>query len=422
MIHRPFASALFRIPWTALFVGVGVLLAAPMIGWAAPTAILPGGGWQTNSAGATLSLVGTSALTTVANGYSGTSFADPSNFGPQVPLSTTGTNFSTNPVGTQVTSGTDIAYAAGNSIVPSHFNGAGPYQPGTTAAIIAGAYPGTTPTMSMRTRAPNEISNPGPPATLPSGFAYLASDVVNLQGMAQGMSYALQMDYAPNVESTDPVSSGVPSPTSDAYYDAPGGRLFLGVLSAMPGGGETIWHNSNVNNVDTVGSWVPVTVGRKTTYVWQPGAPAVGTLAFGWAQPNNVTGWLTTVGSGGNTEAYGSGSPYDGKVVKNGSTYVNDANHPYLGSFADFWAEVTTSSPTTGGGPVTSLDQIRSAWGIDVTNHTAWAVLDQAAGVFAVVPEPSTFSLLASGGCCLGAVAWRKHRQAQKRRTVAKKA
>lgn len=304
------------------------------------------------------------------------------------------------------------------------------YQPGTSAAIIAGTIGGSgTISMSWRTRAPGEVVNSGGPSVLPAGAASLASQVVNLQGMTAGTTYVMQMDFSPGVETTGTVVNGVPDPASSAYHDAPSGRLSLAKLSSPPGGGFAVWHNAVTDNVDSLGTWTPVTSGRKTTYVYAAGAPAVGAEAYGWADPQtaDVTAWLDAISSA------------DGSLPKILGSYVNDSTHPFLGSFNSFLTEVEQSAvyPPTGA-PFTfsGLDDIRGAWGVDISNNTVWAVLDQSGGVFAVdpgrsatdrfggsvlsvptlslatVPEPGTLGLLGASGLCLAAAAWRRRRRA----------
>jgi hypothetical protein len=58
-----------------------------------------------------------------------------------------------------------------------------------------------------------------------------------------------------------------------------------------------------------------------------------------------------------------------------------------------------------------TLDQLAGSSGVDLTNHEAWAVLDNAGGDFAVVPEPSTFALLGAAAAVL--LAYRLRRRCQ---------
>jgi hypothetical protein len=60
-----------------------------------------------------------------------------------------------------------------------------------------------------------------------------------------------------------------------------------------------------------------------------------------------------------------------------------------------------------------ALTDLLGYWGVDTQTDEAWAVLDQN-GSFAVVPEPGTISLLATGGLGLAAYVWRRRRSAGK--------
>jgi hypothetical protein len=91
---------------------------------------------------------------------------------------------------------------------------------GSTAELVGGSNTSgspTTITMTWRNRADVETAAGGTHPPLPVGEAYLASDVVDLEGV-QGVM-ALQMNYSPAVESA-----------TDAHFDSLDGALFLGWL------------------------------------------------------------------------------------------------------------------------------------------------------------------------------------------------
>jgi hypothetical protein len=56
-----------------------------------------------------------------------------------------------------------------------------------------------------------------------------------------------------------------------------------------------------------------------------------------------------------------------------------------------------------------TLGELVGSWGVDLTNHQAWAVVDNGSGNFAVVPEPSTFALL--GTAAAGLLVYRLRRR-----------
>jgi hypothetical protein len=48
-----------------------------------------------------------------------------------------------------------------------------------------------------------------------------------------------------------------------------------------------------------------------------------------------------------------------------------------------------------------TMDDLAGSWGVDVEKHESWAIVNNGGGDFAVVPEPSTFALLAAAAAAL---------------------
>ena len=228
------------------------------------------------------------------------------------------------------------------------------FAPGANAAIIAGTFApsssaSTGITMSWRTRSPTEQDKytvGAIPGLLPSKAAYLASDVLSLQGQAAGTDYVLQMDFSNEVETP-----------GDQMNDITAGKdLFLGEL---------------VNAGSANANWVNA-VSRNTS---------VG--AYAW-QPSDLTETLA-------------------------STYTSPAHpstQPYIGSFQSFLNSTYIQGGVVHYFYEHSLDQLRGTWGIDTSSDTAWAVLDVGSGIFAVVPEPATIRLVAGGMLSLAMGFW----------------
>ena len=74
------------------------------------------------------------------------------------------------------------------------------------------------------------------------------------------------------------------------------------------------------------------------------------------------------------------------------------AEQGYNGTFAAFQSQFGTN-----------LSSYVGAWGVNTTGNEAWAVLNHASE-FAVVPEPSAWTLLAIGGVALCGLAISKRR------------
>ena len=102
--------------------------------------------------------------------------------------------------------------------------GSGPNVLGSTAALMAGDNSGddTTVTMQWRNRAEVERAGTAEHPPLPDWAAYLASNVLDLQGISG--PFALQIHYSQAVEST-----------YDEQFDAPSGQLYLGWLDPASG-------------------------------------------------------------------------------------------------------------------------------------------------------------------------------------------
>ena len=84
-------------------------------------------------------------------------------------------------------------------------------------------------------------------------------------------------------------------------------------------------------------------------------------------------------------------------VLGNTGNNATSAEQNYQGSYAAFAATYGTTTSSYIG-----------AYGVDMTNHEAWAVLNHV-GDFAV-PEPGTLALLAAGLIGLLVYAWRKRK------------
>ncbi len=61
-----------------------------------------------------------------------------------------------------------------------------------------------------------------------------------------------------------------------------------------------------------------------------------------------------------------------------------------------------------------SLSQLVGSWGVDLTNHEAWSIVDNGGGDFAVVPEPSTFALMGTAAAGLLVYRLRRRRRQEK--------
>jgi hypothetical protein len=208
--------------------------------------------------------------------------------------------------------GNDGLYAGISSTVDS-----GPGNLGSTAELTAGSNDSGSPTtvsMSWRDRATTETMPGCPSSPLPIGAGYLASDVVNLQGV-NGI-FALQMSYSPGVESA-----------ADAAYDGPHGDLYLG-----------------------------------------------------WFDPANQK-WRN--------------------AANRSLSLGPDSKGPFQGSFADFWSQQPSDA---------QLPSYLGDWGVDIDDHTAWAVLDGLNGQFAVVPEPGTMAMVAAGALAFLPLLWRRRK------------
>lgn len=88
-------------------------------------------------------------------------------------------------------------------------------------------------------------------------------------------------------------------------------------------------------------------------------------------------------------------------VDGNSGNNATAAEQGYQGSFDDFQNVYGTS-----------VGQYVGAWGVDTTNHQAWAVLNHASdfsvNTVAAVPEPTTLALLATGVLMLLGYGWRR--------------
>ena len=76
-----------------------------------------------------------------------------------------------------------------------------------------------------------------------------------------------------------------------------------------------------------------------------------------------------------------------------------DQQANYQGSWASFWKANSADG----------LTNLVGSWGVDPVNDQAWVVLPSGgAGVYAVVPEPGTFSLLSVAGIGFGMIMVRR--------------
>jgi hypothetical protein len=258
--------------------------------------------------------------------------------------------------------GTKLSVAASSN--PIYQPSSDFFNPGSDAAILAGNFVSTsngsvgTIVMKWRTRSQTEMDkSAGTANILPTNAKYLASDVMQLSGQKPGYDYVLQMDFSNQVE--------VPT---DQFNDILAGRaLFLGELNGA-GNGSASWVNAVHNNVPST-----------------DGLSAVG--AYAW-QPNDGTS---------QSNKWVSGTTVSGQ--------------PFLGSFEDFLdSTYVAQDGTVHHFYEHPLDQLRGTWGVDLSTDTAWAVLDNGGGIFAVVPEPGSIGLLVVGMVCLAFGVWRRRR------------
>ncbi len=197
---------------------------------------------------------------------------------------------------------------------------------------------------------------------LPSKAAYLASEVLDLQGQAAGNAaggaaadYVLQMDFSNEVETP-----------GDQMNDITANKdLFLGMLTGS--GTATQWVNAVSKNVVSVDAMPSV-----GAYSWRP-ATELGSFPYGTSPPVAAT-------------------------------------QPYIGSFQSFLNSTYLQGGQNHYFYEKSLDQLRGTWGIDTSTDTAWAVLDVGSGIFAVVPEPATIRLVAGGMLSLAMGFWWRRR------------
>ena len=259
----------------------------------------------------------------------------------------------------------------GSSINPSR---ATPslYQPGTTAAIIAGNYvpdgTGNPLTMQWRTRTPNEmLTQTGSYWNLPNTAAYLASDAVQLSGQRVGTDFVMEMDFSNQQEKPD-----------DQMYDIMANKgLYLGILGNI--NDQTQWINAvYYNSQSEVKGPVHIVNGKPTQA--SEYQPAVG--AYAW-NPSAQTGTFSK-----NTVS----------------------SQPYLGSFQSFLNSTYIEDGQVHYFYEHSLDELRSTWGVNTSTDTAWAVLDVGSNIFAVVPEPATIRLMAAGLLTAGIGVWWRRR------------
>jgi hypothetical protein len=122
----------------------------------------------------------------------------------------------------------------------------------------------------------------------------------------------------------------------------------------------------------------------------------VGAIYLGYLSTNNSTGhnqWYNAIATSANGVSDGNSG-----IGTNAVTQFNGS-----------WATFMNTLPANGGGEGESLQQLLGSWGVDLTNDTAWAVINHDNADFAVVPEPATWALLLAGG--LGLVFVRRIRR-----------
>ncbi len=292
-------------------------------------------------------------------------------------------------------SGTDGANSAS---VPG--GGYGPFLHSTTqtasgnvgggaplyAQILAGYNSGTytgnntaAVSMSWRSRFADESSplEPGgapssPP--LPYVGSYLVSNVLNLSGLGTSNAANQSAAYSSSANTAYFGNSSVTEHETDPFaqqmnYDA-------NLLSDEKGQAK-----------------------KGTIYVgWlaPAGAPATSSSLL---QSLTKPEWLNAVTGDFDSSGHQTG------VAANGRDAVANFNNLLGGgSFADFVAFLDStnpngdfsSNPTVGTLTAAQLSDILGSWGVDPTNHDAWAVINHNSQ-FAVVPEPSTLALAALG-------------------------